>query len=159
MTRWSKVYTLRSNARRAARVAGCNPSSVRCDRGGYVYDETSKLTKKAKQLAKSRSRGLKERLGKDKPRAARATKATSGVTGTTTEAALKLMLRNGGATITEICQATRWLPHTARARISGIAKARKDLDIVRTRNADKISVYTATATRQLAMFAGEHKAA
>jgi hypothetical protein len=157
MTRWSKVYTLRSNARRAARVAGCNPSSVRCDRGGYVYDETSKLTKKAKQLAKSRSRGL--RLGKGKPRPPRATKATSGVTGTTTEAALTLMLRSGGAAITEICQATRWLPHTARARISGIAKARKDLDIVRTRNADKVSVYTATATRQLAMFAGEHKAA
>lgn len=40
------------------------------------------------------------------------------------EGTLKALLaRKGGATVREICEDTGWLPHTARARISGLRKA------------------------------------
>lgn len=57
-----------------------------------------------------------------------------------------MILRPEGATMPEITQATGWLPHTARARISGIVEA-EGLAIERTR---LLGVTTYKATRKKA---------
>ena len=50
------------------------------------------------------------------------------------ESRLKALLaRKGGATVEEICEDTGWLPHSARARISGLRKA--GVNIVRFKSA------------------------
>lgn len=58
---------------------------------------------------------------------------------TTREKAIRLMRREGGASIAEITRVTGWQPHSARAVISGLRK--EGLTITRTRDG-KTSLYS-----------------
>ena len=58
--------------------------------------------------------------------------AQSKTAATTREKAIRLMRRQGGASIAEITHATGWQPHSARAVISGLRK--EGLTITRTRD-------------------------
>lgn len=61
-----------------------------------------------------------------------------------TKAALVLTLlrRTGGATLSELTEATGWLPHTTRAALTGLRK--KGHDIARSKR-DEATCYTLTA--------------
>lgn len=58
-----------------------------------------------------------------------------------TEKVLALLTRTGGATLDELVEATGWLPHTARAALTGLKK--KGHHIERTK-VDGVSRYAAT---------------
>ena len=45
-----------------------------------------------------------------------------------TDKVLSLLRRDGGASLTEIAEATSWLPHTARAMLTGFRKKGFTLD-------------------------------
>lgn len=55
---------------------------------------------------------------------------------------IALLRRNGGATLSEITEATGWLPHSARAVLTGLRK--KEFTVERTR-ADGVTRYAITA--------------
>lgn len=57
---------------------------------------------------------------------------------------LKLIGREGGATLEELTSATTWLPHTARAAISGLRKRGHDVSCLRI---DGVSRYVIDSTR------------
>lgn len=57
-----------------------------------------------------------------------------------TEKVLALLKRTGGATLDELVEATGWLPHTARAALTGLKK--KGYSIERTK-VDGVSRYSA----------------
>lgn len=58
---------------------------------------------------------------------------------------IALLKRKGGATLEEMVQATGWLPHTARAAMTGFKK--KGHTIERT-NVDGVSRYAITTTME-----------
>lgn len=160
---WSKPFTVKSNARRAARAAGCNPNSVRACPGGYQYNEDSSVTRAADAASPVKHAGKPPRRKADKaaiarkradktpaptkaskpPRREHTKSAGNAAGGTKTAQVLAMITAPGGANIDDICKATGWLPHTARARISGIVKANK-LTIRRTRLLGK-NIYQAEA--------------
>ncbi len=55
---------------------------------------------------------------------------------------LELVSRVGGVTLEEITSATGWLPHTARAAITGVRKRGHD---VQCKRVDGVSRYTTTS--------------
>lgn len=57
-----------------------------------------------------------------------------------TEKVLSLLRRNQGATLTEIIEATSWLPHTARAMLSGFRKKGFTLDRTKVDGLTRYSV-------------------
>lgn len=159
MSNWSQVYGIKSNARRAARKAGCNPASARSTAGGYVFDldtaggsraaqakraKAAKVVKtKAAKAAKAPKAGKTQTVktpagGRHvfsatiRPKAPQLATSADPIDKTATVIA---MLRGPqGAAVADLCKATAWLPHTLRARISGIAKGLpKGETIARTR--------------------------
>lgn len=50
-----------------------------------------------------------------------------------------LLLRDDGASLDNLCQATGWQPHTCRAFLTGLRK--KGRDIKRTRREDGATIY------------------
>jgi hypothetical protein len=60
--------------------------------------------------------------------------ATSPPATTKTAIVLALMSRDQGATLAELVEATRWLPHTTRAALTGLRK--KGHDLVKSKRAD-----------------------
>ena len=63
---------------------------------------------------------------------------------TKTDAVLKLLERQQGATVAQLRKATGWQPHSVRAALSGLRK--KDHDIRREKSEKGVTVYT-TAER------------
>ena len=59
---------------------------------------------------------------------------------------LELLLRDEGATLKDLIDATGWLPHTTRAVLSGLRKAGHDL--TRERDASGVSVYRVVRSEQ-----------
>ena len=71
----------------------------------------------------------------------KSTKATQ--TGTKTGQIISLMKRKNGATLDDLVRATGWLPHTARAAMTGLKK--KGHTIERSK-VDGVSRYSITAS-------------
>lgn len=124
MTAYSQVFSVKSNARRAARKAKVDPDTVVACSGGFHFPTAGGAApaSKAKPAAKAKSAGKAK---------AKKTGAREG-SGKLLETVLGMITAKGGATMPEILKATGWLPHTARARISGLA-AKHKLKIERER--------------------------
>lgn len=58
--------------------------------------------------------------------------ARAGSSGSKREAAIALLQRGGGATIDDLTAATGWLPHSARAVLSGLRKGGQVIERTRT---------------------------
>lgn len=189
MTTFSRVHTVKSNARRSARKEGIDPSLVVACPGGFHYPLPEpeaaeparwfKSYRAADNAAKTQAKrsGLKDSAfkivvsyrvgkpefgyvaahaiskydlttGKEAPQAKSTTKeetkaralparekktaAKPGLGQDKLATVLTLITRPNGATMPEIIEATGWLPHTARARISGLVEQHK-LSIKRER--------------------------
>jgi hypothetical protein len=117
MSEQHQDFTVKSNARRAAKKLGLDPASV-----GTIIKAGKKiyrlpLTAKPAKAAKPKT------IKATKPKAAKAAnpkreRKTNGETGTKFVAVAAMLRKPGGAAISAICKETGWLPHTARARIS-----------------------------------------
>jgi hypothetical protein len=57
-----------------------------------------------------------------------------------TDLALELLSGRGGASINEICEATDWLPHSARAMLTGFRKRGIKLERTKVDGAGRYSV-------------------
>ncbi len=53
------------------------------------------------------------------------------VTGSKIQTVVVLLKRDGGASLTELTEATRWLPHTTRAALTGLRKKGHEVGRVR----------------------------
>lgn len=153
MTTYSQVFSVKSNARRAARKAKLDPDTVTACAGGFhfpvAFSTPKKFTntdyiKKFTKAAPPKPEPKTKAAGKTKaPKAAKpsGTKRT-GKSGALLETVHNMITAKGGATMPEIIKATGWLAHTARARISGIV-AKHGLKIERQRLLG-VTTYTAT---------------
>lgn len=135
---YSQHFTVKSNARRAARKAGVNPDLVEKHGSGFRFPVTSAAAPKAD---KPKAAKAKHETSKAKALKKSATDARSARKAGLVEKVHGMIAAKGGATMPEICRATGWLEHTARARISGIAKKHK-LKIVRSRE-NGVTTYAA----------------
>ncbi|MFN3656816.1 MAG: DUF3489 domain-containing protein [Pseudolabrys sp.] len=122
---YSQHFTVKSNARRAARKAGLDPNTVERHAGGFRFPIADAGSPKA---TKPKTAKAKHEDGKAKARKSTTSPRKAGLV----EKVHGMITAKGGATMPEICRATGWLEHTARARISGIAKKHK-LKIARSR--------------------------
>jgi Protein of unknown function (DUF3489) len=214
---WSQNFTVKSNARRAAKKAGIDVAEVTAWKkaGKKVYrfpmpdtnglrnmiENEKKAAKKTRAIARMKKvqaatdarikKGLAERKAAKKakapkakaniskvmpgtggfglavPRAAakaaRAAKAaTPKADASKADRGLKfiavaaLLRRAGGASITEVCAATGWLPHSARARISvDVAKLLVHGEEIVRRREEGVSHYSIVKSRQLDLPIGE----
>jgi hypothetical protein len=82
-----------------------------------------------KQIPELQSENTEEGLPDNSPHPERKTKQSL---------LLELVSREGGATLEELTSATGWLPHTARAAITGLRKRGHD---VRRERVDGVSRY------------------
>lgn len=148
----TRFYTERSNARRAARSAGVDPDAVFETPDGFTFkqgDESAAngngkaadpldIPATIKFSAEERADGWKNNppkaapirtaeadMAKSKAKSAKAAKP-KGPSGADKTQTMLTMLKGKGATVEALCQATGWLPHTLRARISHVVKAKKD---------------------------------
>lgn len=153
MSKHSQPFTLKSNARRAARKAGVNPNSVRSCPGGWHYElpaegaaPKAKAETKAKAKPAAKEPKLKLEGGDGKPPKGSALQRLSKQRksdGTDQRSkVLHMILRDGGAKMSELEKETGLLPHTLRARISEIKRAEK-LNVKRERPLG-VTVYSAT---------------
>ena len=159
----TRFYTERSNARRAARAASVDPDTVFETPDGFTFkpaDATDAPSAKDDELAipaalkfspEERKQAWIENPPKAKPvketamakpkKPAEKEKKTSGADKT---AKLIEMLQGKGATVEELTKATDWLPHTLRARISHLCKAKTagglGMDVKRER-VDGVTTY------------------
>lgn len=175
---WSQDFTVKSNARRAARKAGIDPAEVAVfvKSGKKLFRflleaGAPKAAAKPKQKATPaplRGRtSLKAKASKTKaapkPRAAKKSKApgkstesqvkalaATKATGGKFETVATMLRRPGGASMPKVVAVTGWKPHSARARISvDVSKLlAKGEEIQRTR-ADGVSVYAIVKSKQL----------
>ena len=156
----TRYYTEKSNARRAARAAGLDPSAVIETEEGFTFnipDEIAtdpldippilKLTpeERAEGWAKNppKARPIKlENL--NMPKAKPKDRKTKVASGGDKAAILHKMLSGDGATVEELTKALGWLPHTLRARISKLSKPKarggEGMKIERTRT-DGVTSY------------------
>ena len=108
---WSENYTVKSNARRAARKAGVEATKVmpfvRAGKMLYHFPLPSAV-KAEPPPAKAKAAKAKRQRKTNRP---------TGERGKFDHVATMLR-RPGGASITEIVTATGWKPHSARARLS-----------------------------------------
>lgn len=163
---FSQDYSVKSNARRAARAAGVDPELVTACKGGFHFPlpaakagkpegddldipEFFKLTPEQRKTARDRQPPAKSSVSARKtismPKGKKGSrKVAVAKGGSKTALVLSMLLDTRGATMPEITKATGWLPHTARARISGIVKKEK-LSISRER---LLGVSTYKATRK-----------
>lgn len=137
MTEYSKVQSVKSNARRAARAAGVDPDLVVACAGGFHFPLAGGTTAAKPAKAAAKPKAAKAKAPGKKPA------KREGKTGGLLETVRKMITAKGGATMPEIMKATGWLAHTARARISGIVKANK-LEIERQRLLG-VTTYIATS--------------
>jgi len=72
-------------------------------------------------------------------------KARSTRRGTKTAKILALLQRPGGASLTEIKQATRWQAHSVRGFLSGVIKKKLGLRLASTKRADGERAYLVRA--------------
>lgn len=122
---YSQVFTVKSNARRAARKAKVDPDTVVACSGGFHFPLAGGAAPaKAKPAVKLKAKG------KTKSKTAKGGKREG--SGKLLQTVHDMITAKGGATMPEIQKATGWLPHTARARISGIV-AKHKLTIERQR--------------------------
>lgn len=133
---YSKTYSVKSNARRAARKAGANPEKVIATVGGWHFplpakkaaaQRSAKLGGALKRMAGKPVHTLKAATTKKKRHfmTGPAKPSANGVGAQHAEKIFGMMCDPKGATITEITKLTGWLPHTARARLSAIREAHK----------------------------------
>jgi len=165
----TRTYTEKSNARRAARAAGVDPSLIIETADGFTFTppsddpvdtpalkvdddlcrlepafegqrSTPKDDEDIPAFLKVGPQDRKEAWAKNPPKAApiketnmaktgkaksaKSLKAASASyqSGANKTATLLAMLKGKGSTVDELTKATGWLPHTLRARISGLAK-------------------------------------
>lgn len=147
----TRYYTERSNARRAAKAAGIDPNAVFETPDGFTFkSREAVLDEQLPQQRQIASHPLdipqalrltpeqrREGWEKNPPKAAPARETITmtkkakkqskkGATGAEKTETLLKMLAGNGATVEALCKATGWLPHTLRARISTLAKPKKD---------------------------------
>lgn len=153
----TRFYSERSNARRAARSAGIDPDAVFETPDGFTFAAKAEaemsepdpldIPPALKLSAEERREGWATNPPKAAPirngeatmpkaKSAKAVKP-KGATGADKTGTMLAMLKGKGATVEELTKATGWLPHTLRARISNVSKAKKDggmgIKIERTR--------------------------
>jgi hypothetical protein len=213
MTKWSQDYTVKSNARRAARADGVDPSKVttvvKANRKLFRYplpDAVATETKGERQVRRTTSatkqlvkKAMAERKAAKKapakprtsPRSGWAKKSARRVTeaayvaaglslpdaepgystparATAAKAVLDnhtvrhvkggdkfttvaaLLRRPGGASITEVTDATGWKPHSARARISvDVSKLLAKGETIERRREAGVSHYAIVPDKQM----------
>jgi hypothetical protein len=114
-----KVYGFSSNARRAARAAGLGPNQV------------------VKQSPNGRGLFIAKSAADDfpnMPTTAARKKTNTAKNGDRTALLISMLKNKGGASVEQLIKATGWLPHTLRARISGLASAPHKMKVTRERN-------------------------
>lgn len=139
----TRIYTERSNARRAARSAGINPDAVFAVEGGFTFPEDTPPTPlttakdidldipeflKRPALTAEETAALQEKvrrsLSPDRvivmPKSKAKTKSPTKPAGD--KNAILLSMLKKGATVEDLTKALGWLPHTLRARISRLHK-------------------------------------
>ncbi len=89
--------------------------------------------------------------GNDSPKSEKATAAPTSAPrhGTKIAGVIELLQRDQGAKLDELIAATGWLPHTARAALTGLRHRGYDVRLVRGENG-RASVYRAFATLAMA---------
>jgi hypothetical protein len=163
-----RTYTERSNARRAAKVAGVDPTLVFETEDGFTFpppelqealavesppaDDAIPSFCKIQQDERAAAWAAnppKLVVVKQEEAMAPSKKAkpkTARESGAAKTALLLDMLSGNGATVEALTKATGWLPHTLRARISGVAKPKskggEGIKIERERR-DGITTYRA----------------
>lgn len=108
----TKFYTLKTNARRAARKAGLDPNSVTETTYGWIVPPAVEVEAPATPMPVETVAVPQEPV--ERP--------TSTV-GSKTARLLLLLGEPGGATVARLTAELGWLKHTLRARLSGIAKS------------------------------------
>ena len=68
-----------------------------------------------------------------------AAKPATAKTHTKTSLVVALLLKDGGASMADLCQATNWLPHTCRAFLTGLRKKGRALE--RSKREDGTTIY------------------
>lgn len=143
----TRYYSEKTNARRAARAAGVDPDTVIETPDGFTFAPKSEIAISEpdpldipsclKLSAEERREGwaanppkaasVRNGVGASMPKG-KSTKAAKpkGTTGANKTETMLAMLKGNGATVEELTKATGWLPHTLRARISNVCKAKKD---------------------------------
>lgn len=168
MSNWSQDFTVKSNARRAARKAGIDPSLVKAvvKAGETLYrfpTDPAPKAKPAREVAKPALKKARKTDPRQNPSARTAARAITQASRTNRTpaagasrgglkfiAVAELLRRPQGASITEVVAATGWKPHSARARISvDVSKLlAKGEEIVRRREAG-VSHYAIVKSKQL----------
>lgn len=183
MTNWSQDFTVKSNARRAAKKQGIDTSKVVAfvKAGKTLY----RFPLNAQPAAGSKEQKAKQKQAAadgfaasrpDKPKAAKISNSTGYIAGSAKNwrrakkapkgakpskpkavktpvskadrglkftAVAALLRREGGASITEVCKAAGWLPHSARARISvDVSKLLAKGEVIVRRREEGVSHYS-----------------
>jgi hypothetical protein len=171
VTNYSPDFTVKSNARRAARKTGIDPSKVvavvKAGKTLYRYpladvgkfksntDYIKSFNKpKTKTPAKSEKKTKIAKPAKAKKAAAKAKApkdaAPKSDRGLKFIAVAALLRRAGGASITEVVAATGWKPHSARARISvDVSKLLDRGEEIQRRRENGVSHYAILKSKQL----------
>lgn len=167
MSQFSKPQSVKSNARRSAIKLGVDPTKVVAAPGGGWYfplppDEAKERTKANKTLARAINEQEQKKFAKAEkakraakkvktPKAAKSkSEKTPRVTGANFDMVAKMLREPGGAAISSICKATKWLPHTARARISvNVSKLLGKGEVIQRRREDGESHYAIVKSKQL----------
>lgn len=97
--------------------------------------QSIKITKSANQKPSRRKKG-----GPNRPKAPSAsnvqTKPAAKSKGTKAETIVSLLSRKGGASLTDLQNATGWQPHSVRGFLSGTVRKRMGLTLESTKTAD-----------------------
>lgn len=160
---WSQDFTVKSNARRAARKAGIAVDAVQAfvKAGKKLFrfplappkvakPKTAKPTKvKAAAKAKTpKPAKAKARPPRPSHPASRAPRTTP--SGGKFDQVASMLRRAGGASMTEIVAITNWKPHSARARISvDVAKLLNKGETIERRRENGVSHYAIVASKQM----------
>jgi hypothetical protein len=144
----SRIYTVKSNARRDCRKLGLNPDLVKEVRGGWAIDYPDAPGTKAAKPVKAKAAPKAAKT----PKAAKAAKAQRAPKATKTRRAKRegepkrdrlISMLADWTPLSELMSAMRWQAHTVRGALSTAAKAR-GITIERKRDAG-ITSYRVTA--------------
>jgi hypothetical protein len=162
---WSQDFTVKSNARRAAKKLNVDVAKVsafvKAGKTLYRFPMPAKATVAADKPAKA-AKPAKGKTTKAKPVKApkAATKPASakpaGDRGGKFTAVAAMLRRPGGASMTEVVAATGWKPHSARARISvDVSKLLAKGEEITRRREDGVSHYAIVKSKQQDLPLGE----
>ena len=118
--------TAGTKAHAAVEPATANKKATRAPRRAPVVPAKGKAARKATPARKA-PRGAK---------GAKRAKPSSGRQGSKTAAILDLLKRPGGATASELMEATGWQPHSVRGFLSGTLRKKMGLTIASTKGED-----------------------